>query len=173
MESMDNFRERFEALEQRTEHLHQHIRTVERRLRWWRGIACGVMLLGLVSLPLQSGTAADEYQARMGERMAILEKKLNAMAFDDAANEVVITGANLRIVNGLGTTETTNGLGNLIVGYNELRRDDPICHSSTDPACRDTRTGSHNVVVGLEQNFSSFGGLVVGRFNEISSDFAS
>jgi hypothetical protein len=47
MESMDNFRERFEALEQRTEQLQQHTRKVERRLRWWRGIACGVMLLGL------------------------------------------------------------------------------------------------------------------------------
>src|SRR5215471_7311178 len=155
MESMDNFRERFEALEQRTEHLHQHIRTVERRLRWWRGIACGVMLLGLVSMPLQSGTAADSQPARMGERMAILEKKLSTMAFDDAANEVVITGANLRIVNGLGATETTNGLGNLIVGYNEERGDGT-----------DTRTGSHNVVVGRAQNFSSFGGLVVGEHNE-------
>jgi hypothetical protein len=50
MDSMDNFRDRFEALEQRTEHLQQHICTVERRLRWWRGIACGMLLLGLVSL---------------------------------------------------------------------------------------------------------------------------
>src|SRR5215471_13626168 len=136
MESMDNFRERFEALEQRTEHLHQHIRTVERRLRWWRGIACGVLLLGLVSLPLQSGTAADTQPKGMAERMTAVEKKLSAMAFDDAANEVVITGANLRIVNGLGTTDTTNGLGNLIVGYNESR---------TNPLFPpDVRTGSHN-----------------------------
>ena len=36
MDSMDNGRERFEALEQRTEHLQQPTRTVERRLRWWR-----------------------------------------------------------------------------------------------------------------------------------------
>ena len=34
--------------------------------------------------------------------MAALEDKLSAMTFDGAANEVVITGANLRIVNGLG-----------------------------------------------------------------------
>src|SRR4030095_3054466 len=122
MESMDNFRERFEALEQRTEQLQQHTRMVERRLRWWRGIACGLGVLALVILLLQSGTAADTQPRGMAERMATLENKLSAMTFDGAANEVVITGANLRIVNGLGTTETTNGVGNLIVGYNELRQ---------------------------------------------------
>jgi hypothetical protein len=172
MDSMDNFRERFEALERQTEQLHHetqalkaHTRTVERRLRWWRGIACGVMLLGLVSLPLQSGKAVDTQPRGMAERMAAMEHKLSAMTFDDAANEVVITGANLRIVNGLGTTNTTNGLGNLIVGYNELRND-----PNRPP---DVRTGSHNVIVGLEHNFSSFAGLVVGLLNEISGPFAS
>src|SRR2546426_3810419 len=85
MESIDNFRERFEALEQQTEQLkHQtqaleaHTRTVERRLRWWRGIACGVGLLGLVSLPLQSGTAADTQPRGMADRMATLENKLRS-----------------------------------------------------------------------------------------------
>jgi hypothetical protein len=172
MDSLDNFRERFEALEQQTEQLRQQTQTLEaqthtlaRQARWWRGIACGVGLLGLVSLPLQSGTAADTQPVRMGERMATLEAKLNAMTFDWAANEVVISGANLRIVNGLGTTETTNGLGNLIVGYNELR-DNPTLPPNV-------RTGSHNVVVGRELNFSSFGGLVVGLINEISGTFAS
>src|SRR5205823_2986212 len=96
----------------------------------------------------------------MADRMAAVENKLRAMAFDDAANEVVITGANLRIVNGLGDTQTTNGLGNVIVGYNERRQDFPNCSGSTDPLCTDTRTGSHNVVVGRAQNFASFGGLV-------------
>ena len=138
MESMDNFRERFEALEQQMKVIGAHTRIVERRLRWWRGIACGVMFLGLVSLPLQSGKAADTQPRGMAERMATLENKLRGMAFDDAANEVVITGANLRIVNGLGSTSCTdaqgnpipncpNGLGNLIVGYNEPRQGDPTC----------------------------------------------
>jgi hypothetical protein len=162
MDSMDNFRERFEALEQQTEQLKHQTQALARQARWWRGIACGLGLLGLVSLPLQSGTAADTQPAGMADRMAAMEHKLSAMAFDDAANEVVITGANLRIVNGLGSTETTNGLGNLIVGYNEERGDGT-----------DNRTGSHNVVVGSQNNFSSFGGLVVGAFNEISGPLAS
>jgi hypothetical protein len=163
MDHMDNVRERFEALEQQTAELKHQTYTLARQARWWRGIACGLGLLGLVSLPLQSGTAADTQPGGMAERMANLEKKLGAMAFDDAANEVVITGANLRIVNGLGSTNTTNGLGNLIVGYNEPRQFD----------LPDIRTGSHNVVVGREHNFSRFGGLVVGLHSEISGDYAS
>jgi hypothetical protein len=158
MDSMDNFQERFEALERRTQ-------MVEQRLRRWRGLACSVLVLALLSLALPSGKAADAPGRGMAERMAALEDKLAVMAFDAAANEVVITGANLRIVNGLGATDTTNGVGNLIVGYNEsrlVRGDDT-----------DNRTGPHNIVVGQELNFSSFGGLVVGFFNEISGTFAS
>jgi hypothetical protein len=182
MENMDNFCERFEALQQQTEQLkHQtqtlevHTHTVERRLRWWRGIACGVVILSLLSLALPSGKAADAPQGGLPRRVEALETKLTAVTFDASANEVIITGANLRIVNGLGSTSCTdnqnnpipncpNGLGNLIVGYHEERAPE----SDTN-----NRTGSHNVVVGGQHNFSSFGGLVVGRFNEISGEFAS
>jgi hypothetical protein len=120
-------------------------------------------MLSLLSLALPSGKAADAPRG-MAERMATLEDKLAAMAFDAAANEVVITGANLRIVNGPGTTESMNGVGNLIVGYNEL---------GNNPRHPDVRMGSHNIVVGTRLNFSSFGGLVVGDSNEISGTFAS
>jgi len=96
----------------------------------------------------------------MARRLAALEYKLQYIT--GGPNEVVITGANLRIVNGLGRTSTTNGLGNLIVGYNESREPEP-----------DVRTGSHNVIVGSFHNFSSFGGLAVGIRHEISGPFAS
>jgi hypothetical protein len=172
MDSMDNFRERIEALERQMKVMGAHTRTVERRLRWWRRIACGVMLLGLVSLPLQSGTAADTQPRGMAERMATVENKLSALTFDGATNEVTITGANLRIINGLGSTETTNGLGNLIVGYNELRQENPDC-PRVFVTCTDTRAGSHNVVVGKEHNFTSFGGVVVGLHNETTGDFSA
>lgn len=70
---------------------------------------------------------------------------------------LVVTGANLHILNGTGTTgETINGLGNLIVGYNELR------------GSADDRTGSHNIVVGTEHNYSAFGGIVTGAHNGIA-----
>src|SRR5262245_12244871 len=99
-----------------------YTRTVERRLRWWQGFAWGLVLLALMSRSLRSGTAADPQPGAMAERMVALELKLSAMTCDGEANEVVITGANLRIINGLGSTDFTNGLGNLIVGYNESRQ---------------------------------------------------
>src|SRR5215831_2774245 len=101
MDSMDNFRERFEALERQTEQLQHetqalkaHTRTVERRLRWWRGIACGLGLLGLVSLPLQPGIAQDDPTSRerkgLRQRVEALEDKLVALTFDSTNHEVVI-----------------------------------------------------------------------------------
>ena len=175
MDSMDNVREQIEALAQQTEQLkHQtqaleaRTRSVARRLRWWRGIACGVIVLALVGFPLQSGKAQYEDKG-LAQRVKDLEYKLLYVTGGD--NEVVITGANLRIVNGLGATDTTNGLGNLIVGYNELRQGNPNC--PTGFPCIDTRTGSHNMVVGTQHNFSSFGGLVVGFVNELRGEYAS
>jgi len=69
---------------------------------------------------------------------------------------------NVRIVNGTGTTDgTVNGLGNLIVGYNESR------------GATDDRSGSHNIVGGIRNNYSSYGGLVVGYMNTISGACAT
>jgi hypothetical protein len=160
MDSMDSIRERVEALEQHTKAMEAHTRTVERRLRWWRGMAYGFLLLGLLTWALPSGRAAYD-QKDLEQRVAELEYKLEYVS--GGANEVVITGANLRVVNGLGSTETTNGLGNLIVGYNEPRQF----------SVPNVRTGSHNVVVGQGHNFSSFGGLVVGLDNEIRGEFST
>jgi hypothetical protein len=155
--SMDHIHARLEALEQRTH-------TVERQLRWWRGVACGLLVLAVLTWALPLGQAADAPLRMIADEVAALRDILTVVRFDAAAKEVVITGANLRLVNGLGATDTTNGLGNLIVGYNEPR---------SFPGAVDTRTGSHNVVVGSEHNFSSFGGLVVGLQNEILGAFAS
>jgi hypothetical protein len=158
MESIEKLGERLEAMEHRA-------RMMERRLRWWRILACGLVVVGLVILPLVGGTAQEQsaYERAMARRLASLEYKLQYIS--GGVNEVVITGANLRIVNGLGSTDTTNGLGNLIVGYNESRIPDGL-----GP---DNRMGSHNVVVGKRNNFSSVGGLVVGDLHEISGLFAS
>jgi hypothetical protein len=44
MDSMDNIREQFEALEQQTEQLRHHTHMIKRRLRWWRAIICSMAL---------------------------------------------------------------------------------------------------------------------------------
>ena len=55
--------------------------------------------------------------------------------FGNMIETVRFTGVNVQIVNGLDDTETINGAGNLIVGYNEPPNDAD-------------RTGSHNLVGG-------------------------
>ncbi len=73
------------------------------------------------------------------------------------------SGMNVQIVNGTGTTDgTPDGTGNLIIGYNELRFEGG-----------DIRDGSHMLIVGDENNYSSFGGIVVGFFNETVGEYAS
>jgi len=59
MDPMDNLCARLSAFEHQTETLTHHTRTVEQRPRWWRGLACGVGVLSLLSLALPSGKAAD------------------------------------------------------------------------------------------------------------------
>ena len=64
---------------------------------------------------------------------------------------------NLQVVNGLGTTNTTNGCGNLIIGYNEL----PTAGSGWPS----TRTGSHNLILGRYHSHASYAGLLSGEKN--------
>ena len=78
-------------------------------------------------------------------------------------NDIHITGANLHIESGSGSTDgTVNGLGNLIIGYDEARGD-----STSD------KTGSHNLVIGVGNNYLSYGGLVAGNKNTISGPYTS
>lgn len=73
------------------------------------------------------------------------------------------SGCNVHILSGAGATDAAaNGLGNLIVGYNELRNDG-----------NDARTGSHNLVVGKNNNYASYGGFVAGYHNSVTGPFAS
>ena len=147
---------------------------MQRRLRRWRQLAGSVLVLMLVTLLHPWGLAAQApgeapdrtlwQLMNLWGRVRALEGKLTHVTSVTGAGglpEVRITGANLRLVNGLRATATANGLGNLLVGYNEPRQG------------KNVETGSHNVVVGQGHNFSSFGGLVVGRQNEISGAFAA
>jgi hypothetical protein len=159
---MDHLHARLNALEHQVHTLHQQAHAVERRLRWWRRLACGLVGLGLLGGALQAGTRPSGHLLSLPDRLEALEGKLASVTFNAATHELLITGANLRLLNGLGSTDTTNGLGNLIVGYNEPREGE-----------ENIRTGSHNVVVGKQHQFSSFGGLVVGLQNEIRGAFAA
>ncbi len=68
------------------------------------------------------------------------------------------SGENVQVVNGSGIESTDNGLGNLIVGYN---------------GAPGKQTGSHNLLLGNGQSFTSYGGIVAGHGNKTSAPFAS
>lgn len=76
--------------------------------------------------------------------------------------DLYLNGANLHVTNGTGDTTTTNGVGNIIIGYNESRT-----------LTANNRTGSHMLVVGDFNNFSGFGGIVVGSENSTEGAYSS
>ena len=107
---------------------------------------------------------------------------------DDSGSHttVLMTGVNLQVVNGDDSTDSVNGVGNIIVGYNA-----PGFFLETDPDgdlkfCSDGqytnqvdcefnggvwanshKSGSHNVIIGDNHNYSQYAGLVVGENNAI------
>jgi hypothetical protein len=78
----------------------------------------------------------------------------------DGKPTIQFSGANVQIVNGEGKTESTNGAGNLVIGY-DLNTGG---HA---------QSGSHDLILGGEQAFNSFGGLIAGYKNAISAPYAS
>jgi hypothetical protein len=92
-------------------------------------------------------------------RIVALENLLTH--FTRSGDNIYISGANLHVRNGANIYGSVNGLGNVIIGYNAYR---PI---------NNERTGSHNLVVGDENNYSSYGGMVVGNNNTISAPYSS
>lgn len=59
----------------------------------------------------------------------------------DGNDTILFDGVNVQVVNGAGSTNSVNGLGNVVIGYNM---------SSSVSA---NRQGSHNIVLGDEQSY--------------------
>ena len=95
-------------------------------------------------------------------QMAVFLQRLAALScLRREGNDVIFEGCNIHIRSRAGMTDApVNGLGNLIVGYNE-------------PDGTDDRTGSHNLVVGRHHSYSSHGGFVAGENNRVSGASAS
>jgi len=112
------------------------------------------------SLTCEQAQTTGDLQARVTQLEALLAH------FTVEGNNLVLSGMNLQIINGEGSTGTVNGLGNLIVGYDETdvnKNDEPI----------DDKTGSHNLVIGAEHTYTSFGAIVAGADNVSEAPGAS
>ena len=98
-------------------------------------------------------------QSKVAVLEAALEAKQDAMdCLYQVGTDVYVDGCNLHVRNGTGYTQVTSsdGLGNLIVGYNEDHPDGS------------EKTGSHNVIVGQGHTYTNHGGLVTGIGNTIA-----
>ena len=135
---------------------------------------------GLFLLTSMQGTLTTERIFTLTPEQAEILSHQSIVYLDDGLGGTVktlrISGINVQVVNGLDATNgfpgnpdstdpldtQTNGLGNLIVGYNEPGNPNG-----------DDRTGSHNVVFGHGNTYTSFGGIVGPNDNTISAPFAS
>lgn len=104
-------------------------------------------------------------------------------------NTAMFDGVNVQIVNGLGLTESVNGTGNLIVGYDEAQdannNDGPeICDNGdyinqTDCLANNgtwdsgQKVGSHNIVVGRAHSYTQYAGVVFGEKNAINNEYST
>lgn len=170
---MDTLQQRVEALEAALEQQVQaserersrtrsDLSAMRRRLgaTWACALVCvlGAFVLGL----------SPEARAQFGVTLTSLNNRLTMVEQKTAPLSVsgsnfTITGKNVQIVDGTGSTNSVSGLGNLTIGYN----------ASRFPFGTDIRTGSHNLILGDENNYSAFGGLVAGYINSISGNYAS
>jgi hypothetical protein len=94
-----------------------------------------------------------------------LSKYFNIVDVNDGTGHyvktIVFSGVNIQLVNGLNATESDNSAGNIIVGYNE----------QTNPS--GLRTGSHNIALGQNNQYTEYAGIVGGERNAIKSPFSS
>jgi hypothetical protein len=124
----------------------------------------GLIALSVVLIGHRAPAAADVLCKRKSGNLALREAcKPKEVALPISIEEdgtlVVVKGANLQVIDGSGGTGgVTNGLGNLIVGYNEEYAQGERDHS-----------GSHNLVIGDDHTYSSYGSIVAGEGNSVTA----
>ena len=119
-------------------------------------------------------TALQTENTSLGNQIAALQNKVDDLAGDLASSvppsllaladyvsvepdssddlagpKVIFTGVNIQLVNGTGSTGDTNGLGNLVVGYN-------LAPAGLSGVVRD---GSHNIVIGDGHEYRNYSEL--------------
>lgn len=110
---------------------------------------------------------------------------------DEARDEVIFEGANVLIRSGAGATDAdVNGLGNLIIGYNESdtftasewgadnasayeQWEDPLEPPGTSVEDSARRTGSHNLIIGRSHQYLGHSSIAVGYNHRLGADAAA
>jgi hypothetical protein len=133
----------------------------DRWMKFWIVIAVA-LTSSAITMAADKVVVIPLSNSSLQNRITELENLLAGLSRN--GNDIYFSGVNVHIIDGSGNTYgAVNGLGNLIVGYNETR----------DIGGPEIRTGSHNVIIGNTHNYSSYGGLVVGTFNNITAPYSS
>jgi len=126
--------------------------------------------LAAAKLHADNAVGAETFRAKAAE--ADLQTSVSTLQALTAplsltGTDLTFTGVNVHIVSGSGSTDdnvgsggTLTGLGNLIIGY---PGDDSIY----------PRTGSHNLMLGDHNGYTSYGGLVAGQGNQILGPYCT
>ena len=104
----------------------------------------------------------------------------------DGYDTAEFTSVNIQLNNGTNTTNgTVNGLGNFVIGYNEVKSFAPeFC---SDPQYTDSvncignlhewgnnvHTGSHNIILGVGNSYTQYSSIVSGYLNAANNEYAS
>ena len=144
---------------------------------WGHSQIAFMPLTKLFGIPLSESPELSALENRIEELEGLLQDMSRLVDANTGFDTIRFEGVNVQIVNGSGTTDgETSGTGNLIIGYNELREDlEGSVDCSSDEYYCDRRGGSHMLVIGERNNYTSdsHGGMVVGGHNETSAPFAS
>jgi trimeric autotransporter adhesin len=153
-----------------------------------------IALLETANTALAAANAALQTDnTTLNARLAALEAKLASVSLQTVNGQPTVRfeGVNVQIVNGLTATDSVNGTGNLLVGYDEMRTTGAgVCSLGTNAssvpitdatACATAggifalnhKSGSHNLVVGSQHNYSRTAGAVFGFNNTVNGRFAS
>lgn len=153
--------------------------------------ALEALVISLQSQITNNDTDIADHQSKL-QFVSIIEGPLNAVN----GPHFLIEGANVHVRSGAGSTSegcsffdydcvTRTGLGNLIVGYNELREpsfpeitpedcaSNPYLRDDDGVSACDRRNGAHSLVVGAQNNFTGYAGLVAGATNEVEGSHAT
>jgi len=121
-------------------------------------------------------------------RRTVENNYLSCMREDEDSGDIYFEGCNVHVRSGNGHTRATlNGKGNLIIGYNELP--DSLMEVPESPEgleeteakkfeaveldVSNNRGGSHNLVIGDQHEYTSFGGIVTGQWNGIYDKYSA
>lgn len=143
---------------------------------WWQAIGGDAAALAGSVAALQAENTALKARVTTLEANNIAGLS-SVLSYDANTKNVLFSGVNVQIVNGLNDTRALNGKGNLIIGYNEVWTNPRTSYCSngsfkTQSECVspyvwgiNQRSGSHNLILGSSNDYTMWGSIITGVEN--------